>query len=122
MARACPLALFCCLAALATALPLCACAASPSPTAVAAADLSTGELDGRIAETRTQIASDRRQVAVQLSEQRPDGVQPLSADADFRTLADHLVALEAELEALESEREARSLPSPEVPQDDSASE
>lgn len=90
-------------AAFALALPVAACASQPASQASAADPPSLAQVEERIEVLRAQMAQGRAEVAAMLSVAPEDGA-PLSEDAEFRALAEHLAELELQLEELEDEK------------------
>jgi hypothetical protein len=107
--------------AFALALPVAACASQPDSEAAAADPQSLARVEERIAVLRAEMAQGRAKVAAMLSVAPEDG-SPLSEDAEFRALADHLVELELQLEELEDEKAAFERRPPADPYDGQRSE
>lgn len=79
-------------------------ATTDASAAQASAEAQLREIDDRIDRVRAELGADRSKVVVYLSAPSEPGAPPLSKNAEFRALAEHLAQLELELHELEERR------------------
>ena len=95
-------------AGLALCLPGTACTspsgASEQSQAADSEPNSLSEVEARIAQLRGELASDRQKLVAFLSAPEATGAPPLSENAEFRSLAEHLTQIELQLAELEGQQ------------------